>query len=263
MEWNVLPQRCPVTSTNRNTLKYDNRGLGLIQSGHRTGLAARLRRCFMLFTLVTLGITARAQPIHLDVLYTYPPDAEEGGAGFTGTLVQGADGNFYGTSTDGVAGVTNVTDQGMGCVFRVSTNGTFTRLAIFVGAFWDGSNTNGSSPLGGVIPGLDGNFYGTTDSGGESGAGTIFRITTNGVLTRIASFGDTNGWGPLAGLTLGLDGNFYGTTAAGGSNEYGTVFKVTTDGTLTPLVFFNGTNGAALFAGLTLGPDGNFYGHDH
>ena len=127
------------------------------------------------------------------------------------------------------------------------------------------NGTNGRGPYAALTLANDGNFYGTTSSGGSAGYGTVFQVTTNGALTSLVSFPGTNGQWPTAALTLGNDGNFYGTTEAGGSagyeTGYGTAFQVTTNGTLTTLVFFsNYTNGANPYAALTLGNDGNFYG---
>jgi len=127
------------------------------------------------------------------------------------------------------------------------------------------------TPYAGLVLGSDGNFYGTTQQGGSSGAGTVFQITTNGVLTTLVSFNYANGASPLAGLVLGNDGNFYGTTDSGGSSDAGTVFQMTPQGVLTTLVSFSSpvydgsgastnANGANPQAGLTLGSDGNFYG---
>src|SRR5208283_2798495 len=115
-------------------------------------------------------------------------------------------------------------------------------------------DTNGMFPQAGLTLGNDGNFYGTTSQGGSNGYGTVFNVTTNGVLTTLVSFGDTNGISPQAALTLGADGNFYGTTSGG------TVYKVTTNGMLTTLASFATTNGAWPLAALTLDNDGNFYG---
>jgi uncharacterized repeat protein (TIGR03803 family) len=166
------------------------------------------------------------------------------------SLTLGPDGNFYGTTVSGGT-------SGDGTIFRVTTNGALTTLASF-------ANTNGWQPWGGLALGLDGNFYGTTAYGGNTnlnggnGVGTVFRVTSNGLLTLLAPFTGANGQNPLAGLTLGNDGSFYGTTASGGNN--GTVFRVTTNGALTTLASFNSADGAVPTAGLTLGNDGNFYG---
>lgn len=176
-------------------------------------------------------------------------------------LTLGNDGNFYGTTYMG--GNTTLDDgNGVGTIFRVTTNGALNELASFNG-------TNGWNPDAALTLGNDGNFYGTTDSGGSSFAGTVFKVTTNGTLTTLVSFGNTNGAEPDTALVLGSDGNFYGTTDFGGdvtnsaypaySSGFGTVFKVTTNGTLTTLAFFSGTNGINPNA-LTLGNDGNFYG---
>jgi len=139
-------------------------------------------------------------------------------------LAQGNDGNFYGTTAGGG-------DNGYGTVFVVTTNGLLTSLVPF-------ADTNGAFPYSSLTMGNDGNFYGTTYYGGSNNIlGTIFRVTTNGVLTSLASFNNTNGANPIAGLTLGSDGNFYGTTAFGGTNSgnYGTIFQVTPNGVLTSM----------------------------
>jgi uncharacterized repeat protein (TIGR03803 family) len=88
----------------------------------------------------------------------------------------------------------------------------------------------------------------------------VFRLTSNGFLTTLASFNGANGGSPQARLIAGRDGTLYGTTAGGGSGDHGTVFQVTTNGVLVTLAAFNGTNGAAPQAGLTFGADGALYG---
>ena len=111
------------------------------------------------------------------------------------------------------------------------------------------------------MQGADGSFYGTTPNGGMNGNGTVFRMTTNGTLTTLASFSnDVNGDYPYGALAQGADGNFYGTTEYGGTNGAGTVFRMTTDGTLTNLASFSHTNGANPSGALAQGADGNFYG---
>ena len=183
------------------------------------------------------------------VLTTLASFGHTNGAYPEGALALGPDGNFYGTTAQG--GSTN-----LGTVFRITTGGSLTMLASFgVG--------NGASPTAGLTLGPDGNFYGTTYYGGHYDGnrtdGTVFRITTNGTLTTLVTFGHTNGANPGAALTLGPDGNFYGTTQYGGNPGPGTVFRITTNGILTTLASFNVTNGYFPLAALTLASDGNFY----
>ena len=180
-----------------------------------------------------------------------------------GGLTLGNDGNFYGTTVCG--GITNFQfPNGFGTIFMVTSNGTLTTLTNFNGA-------NGAAPGTALTLGNDGNFYGTTDSGGitnsqfPNGFGTIFMVTSNGTLTTLTNFNGANGVTPGTALTLGNDGNFYGTTFYGGNTNlndgfgFGTIFKVTTNGVLTTLFSFSETNGY-LPGALTLGSDGNFYG---
>jgi uncharacterized repeat protein (TIGR03803 family) len=176
-----------------------------------------------------------------------------GAAPFAG-LTLGNDGNFYGATRSG--GTSN-----SGTVFRLTTNAVLSTLYSFGSITGtNGNPLDGASPDGSLLQGSDGSFYGTTYWGGTNGGGTVFKLTTSGALTTLASFGHTGGEGPEAGLALGNDGSFYGTTAYGGSSGYGTVFRVTTNGVLTTLASFDGTNGSGPFASLTLGSDGNFYG---
>jgi uncharacterized repeat protein (TIGR03803 family) len=173
-------------------------------------------------------------------------------------LVHGSDGNFYGTTWGG--GINN-----LGTVFKISTNGVLTSLYSLTGSNDIGSVDGGSVSPNGLVQGSDGNFYGTTAEGGMNNLGTVFKISTSGVLTGLYSFtGGIDGSGPKAGLVQGSDGNFYGTTSAGVpplGGGYGTVFKISTNGALTGLYSFTDRNdGAYPQAGLVQGSDGDFYG---
>ena len=149
---------------------------------------------------------------------------------------------------------------GLGSLFRVDLNHSVARLGSFNG-------TNGAYPSGALTLGNDGSHYGTTAFGGPTYRsnvfdvpGTVFRLTTNGVLETLVAFNGTNGANPQASLVWGTDGNLYGTTVAGGSQNQGTIFKVTPTGRLTTLVHFDGTNGANPTAALLLANNGAFYG---
>jgi uncharacterized repeat protein (TIGR03803 family) len=168
-------------------------------------------------------------------------------------VVQGSDGNFYGTTEYGGSqpGL-----NGNGTVFKINAKGALNTLHTFAG------NTDGANPQGGLVQGSDDNFYGTTQYGGANGLGTVFQISANGALTILYSFtGGTDGAVPFAGLAQGSDGGFYGTTEFGGTNNSGTVFKISAIGALTRLYSFTGgDDGANPEAVLVQGRDGNLYG---
>jgi uncharacterized repeat protein (TIGR03803 family) len=184
------------------------------------------------------------------VLYSFANATSNGAEPFTG-VVQGSDGNFYGTTPYGGA-------YGQGTVFKVTPGGAETVLYSFAGGSGDGG-----FPQGGVIQASDGNFYGTTQYGGPNGYGTVFKVTPSGTETVLHFFaGGNDGFYPYAGLLQGSDGNLYGTTWTGGANSAGTVLKVTPGGAETVLYSFgaSSSDGQLPHAGLIQGSDGNFYG---
>ena len=181
---------------------------------------------------------------------SHPSDGEYPSAG----LVQGSDGNFYGT-TSGTAGPS----IDGGTVFRISPSGTETTLYALCGQIiYD--CPNGMNPEGGLVQGSDGSFYGTTKNGGTNSYGTVFKITAVGTLTTLYTFSD--GEDPTAGLLQGSDGSFYGTTPYGGTNGSGNVFRISPSGTYTSLYSFGGYygDGNTPYAVLVQGSDGDFYG---
>lgn|SRR5271165_284791 len=111
-----------------------------------------------------------------------------------------------------------------------------------------------------LAQGRDGNLYGTTNAGGTSGMGTVFKMTPSGTITTLYNFSGSDGWNPAGGLVLGTDGNFYGTTTIGGANKLGTVFKITPSGKLTTLHSFAASEGANPHGGVVMGKNGSFYG---
>src|SRR5580700_11693330 len=172
----------------------------------------------------------------------------------TAGLVEGTDGNLYGT-TYGYSGKQN------GMIYKITPSGALTTLH------------SGGAFAAGLILGTDGNFYGTSLAGGTLGHGWIFKITPSGTLTTLHNFGPLpSGSYPDAPLVQASDGNFYGTTKEGGTNSClyggtnfgcGTLFRITPSGTLTTLYNFCSQSGCADGqepGGLVQGTDGNLYG---
>ena len=183
-------------------------------------------------------------------------------------LVQGSNGDFYGTAGGG-ANYCGLNQCGV--VYKITPKGALTVLHSF-----DGSD--GDVPVGGLVLGSDGNFYGTTNAAGAYGDGTVFKMTPAGTLTTLYSFcaqsNCADGASPWDTLVQGRDGSFYGTTYYGGTSYYcgfngptgcGTVFKITPAGILTTLHVFCASgppcaDGYGLLAGLVQAANGNFYG---
>ena len=122
------------------------------------------------------------------------------------------------------------------------------------------STNYGFNPSGGLLQANDGWLYGTTQDGGPSGDGAIFRLPTNGAVSFLAALADTNGYWPFGELVPGRDGGFYGTGLRGGVFGYGTVFKLATNGAIETPLSFDQTNGSYPYTGLAQGMDGSFYG---
>ncbi len=163
-------------------------------------------------------------------------------------LIEGRDGRFYGTTSQG--GTSNT-----GTVFAITSAGSLTTLYNFSGT------VDGATPLAKLVQGTDGLFYGTTILGGANNDGTVFQISSNGLFASLHSFTGADGATPEADLVQGSDGRFYGTTSQGGANNTGTVFAITSAGVLTTLYSFTGgADGATPTAGLIQGADGFFYG---
>jgi uncharacterized repeat protein (TIGR03803 family) len=175
-----------------------------------------------------------------------------------GTFVQsqltyGSDGRLYATTATGGLG-------NRGLIFSIEADGTrIWVLREFA------SSAEGASPRGGVIEGSDGRLYGTTQSGGATGGGTVFRLNRDGTdFSILTSFGASSGINPVTRLIEGSDGLLYGTcTNAVSSPTNGTLWSIQKDGgNFTVLKTFaaNGGEGRIPFAPLLEGIDGWLYG---
>ncbi len=198
--------------------------------------------CLAMATLSTAQLTT---------LHSF--DGTDGANPYRESLVQGADGNFYGTTETGGA-------LSYGLVFKMTPDGTVTTVHEFVG-------TDGEFPSAGMVQDAAGNFYGTARTAGP-GVGDVFKITPQGTFSVLHGFNGTNeGNATFAPALLASDGNLYGVTVNGGgfSGAAGTAWKLSTDGAhFTVLYTFcsqpNCTDGGHPIGGLVEGPDHNLYG---
>jgi uncharacterized repeat protein (TIGR03803 family) len=157
--------------------------------------------CAIFLILVCVSVVSTCSAQTFTNLWNF--DGSDGASPQFLALVQGIDGNFYGTTTEGGA-------NHHGTVFKLTPGGVLSTIHDF-----DGSD--GGSPHGSLLLNSDGTFYGTTLRGGVHLAGTVYRITPDGIVTRLHSFAGPDGMAPLDGLVRGTDGDLYGTTNAGGT----------------------------------------------
>ncbi len=198
---------------------------GLIQSSsgnlYGTTIAGGLYSSGTVFQITTAGVES--------VLYSFGVNVYDGTSPYA-NIIQGSDGNFYGTTLNGGA-------SGAGTVFKLTPAGSESILYSF-----GRSTTDGTLPYSPVVQGSDGNFYGTTYSGGANGTllclgtdtscypgyGTLFMISPSGSETVLYSFGtgDSSSAGvyPVGGL-LQVNGTFYGTATGGGTYSSGTIYS--------------------------------------
>lgn len=146
-------------------------------------------------------------------------------------------------------------------LYGMTHSGTTYRVTLPAGTFELLPNKAPGIPVGPFLLASDGNLYGTTATGGTQNNGTIFRMTTAGVMQVLHNFTGLDGVDPNAPLVEGSDGSFYGTTYSSLPGFFGTVFKFTlTPRQLTTLHSFGPADSANPQAGLLLATDGNLYG---
>jgi len=176
--------------------------------------------CSSLGCGVVFKVTPAGQEV---VLYAFKGGAD--GQSPMAPLVRDGKGDLYGTSSTG-GDVSNVNcsigENGCGIVFKLTANGVLLTLYAFTGYPADGQH-----PLAGVIRDKQGGLYGTTDWGGPSNGGTVFKLTPSGVETVLHSFtGGTDGLNSHSGLVLDGKGNLYGAALYGGAFGQGVLFEV-------------------------------------
>jgi uncharacterized repeat protein (TIGR03803 family) len=208
--------------------------------------------CVVALFCMATTVTSPAQTYSTLVSF----DGTNGEAPWFGPLVQGADGNFYGTTLLGGTGSGTNICTSCGTVFKVTPAGELTTLHNFC------SETNcsdGARPTLGLTLGSNGNFYGTTSEGGSFSAGTMFEVTPAGVFTTVHQFcsqANCADPGAATNLVLAPNGNFYGA----GVN----VFEITPAGKYKALYAFcsqpNCADGEGPGGALALGPNGTIYG---
>lgn len=163
-------------------------------------------------------------------------------------LVMATDGNFYGTSQYG--GTSNA-----GTVFRLAPKGNLTVVHSF------NSSTEGSTPIGPVVQAADGNFYGTTSSGGASAQGIVYRLASDGTFTVLHNFQGTEGSNATSGLVQASDNFLYGVMSAGGTKGFGTLYRINPAGTKFQVMHqFAYKTGAYPGSTPTLHTNGTLYG---
>ena len=196
------------------------------------------------------------------VLHNFGISNNDGQQPYAG-LIFDASGNLYGTTAYGGS-------EGEGTVFEMTPDGSggWTERVLHNFGL---SRDDGQSPHAPLVFDSSGNLYGTTFTGGDTGNGTVFEMTSNGsggwTERVLHSFGITQNDGlvPDGGLILDGAGNLYGTTANGGSESKGTVFETSANGSggWTTKVLHNfgiGENdGVAPNSGLIFDTAGNLF----
>ncbi len=194
-------------------------------------------------TVLLAAITFATASLHAQYteLYNFNLHAEGANPMNPALLAQGQDGNLYGTL--------QVTFPGFGSVFGWSVP---TSLISKIYGF---SGPDGNTPQSGLTLGLDGSFYGTTETGGVYGKGSVFNITSGGVITQLYSFTDgTDGGYPWAPPIQGPDGTIYGVTNNG--TNPGRAYKISKTGVFSVIATLpSETQAPLIFAN-----DGNLYG---
>lgn len=186
------------------------------------------------------------------VLHNFSSSNGDGELPYAGLLID-SQGNLYGTTELGGT-------SGEGTVFELTAASNYATENIL----YSFSYTDGSLPYAGLIMDSNGNLFGTTSSGGSSGAGAVFELVASNnysesVLYSFSGTGD--GYEPYGGLVIDSNGNLYGTTLYGGLG-YGNVFELDAANNYAETVLHNFSygDGSNPYGNLVLDSNNNLYG---
>ncbi|HEX8817620.1 MAG TPA: choice-of-anchor tandem repeat GloVer-containing protein [Terriglobales bacterium] len=186
------------------------------------------------------------------LVYSFGAGNHDGRYPSAGVLLD-KQGTIFGTTQDGGG-------YGCGTVFKIDANGKESIMHNFKGV-GPGHPADGAYPIAGLIRDHHGNLYGTTELGGASNDGTVFKIDSTGRESLLLSLDGKSGGGyPFGGVVMDAQGNLYGTAAYGGDG-IGVTFELSPAGKETPLhTFQGGDDGDYPSSGLAIDKHGNLYG---
>jgi uncharacterized repeat protein (TIGR03803 family) len=204
---------------------------------------------------VSGGVAFRFDP-RAGVYTTIHDFSQDGVEGHLSGLILASDGNLYGVA-EGLGGF----------IYRMTLDGAVTTIYTF-------STASQLEPVGPLLQARNGDLFGATITGGDgrcyagTGCGTIYEMTTEGVLVDDIPVSARAGELPNGGLMQASDGTIWGTSGQGGRNMpecgafgCGTVFKF--DASLAgrqAVHYFDYLHGAQPQFGMMQAPDGSIIG---
>jgi uncharacterized repeat protein (TIGR03803 family) len=203
----------------------------------------------------TLVFVSGATASNFKVLHEF---LDRPGMSPSAALVADSAGNLYGTTRFSIG---QNCDEGCGVVFELArSDGHWTYKVIH--AF---SGPDGEQPFAALIVDSAGNLYGTTETGGANGVGTVYEVSPSGTKWKervLHSFGGPGDLSyPSSGLTMDASGNLYGCALFGGTLGHGGVFEMKlSGGRWQETIIYNSSRDAGGGGTLVLDSAGNLYG---
>jgi len=184
----------------------------------------------------------------IHVLHTFAGSPDDGRLA-SAPPTEGDDGALYGLVTQG-----GPVDRGV--AYRLGRDGRWDILHTFGETLEEGYWSWGS-----LLLASDGQFYGTTSTGGLYGGGVVFRMGKDGTVTPLWQLGEGHGPAdPVSSLIEGADGRLYGASAGGGSGYSGAIFTLAKDGSDPRVLHSFGSAGGSYPGAIVQGQDGYLYG---